>query len=349
MPLHPLYGHNAVRHRLAGAVARGSLPQALLMEGPSGVGKQRLALWLAQALVCESPPDAGGPCDQCPSCARVLALAHPDVLWLVPLEMTRKAADADKQVELVEEALGVEMALRRDQPLYKAPSGLANHSIAAVRLVTRFVNLRPAMGNHKVVVIGSAERLVPQRANPEAGNALLKALEEPPRHVTIVLTSAEPGALLPTLMSRMVRVRLTRLPDSVVTSFAQHEMPKRSERDISQSVADSEGSIGRLLASQNGDPAGAAAVERFFKAARGSGLERLTVALAQPPFQARGAFTALLDGLLARLRDEARSGEDTGRVVAAISRVLEARAAAQGNVNPQLLTAVLAEDLWSPP
>src|SRR2546422_6107286 len=53
MPIPPLYGHEGIRNRLVGAIASGRLPQSLLLEGPRGVGKQRLALWLAQALVCE--------------------------------------------------------------------------------------------------------------------------------------------------------------------------------------------------------------------------------------------------------------------------------------------------------
>jgi hypothetical protein len=53
----------------------------------------------------------------------------------------------------------------------------------------------------------------------------------------------------------------------------------------------------------------------------------------------------MLDGLLEELRRQARSGRETQRVVRAISQVLEARAMAQGNVNPQLVAAVLAGDL----
>jgi len=74
-------------------------------------------------------------------------------------------------------------------------------------------------------------------------------------------------------------------------------------------------------------------------------VRRLAFALAQQPFQARGGFTGMLDGLLELLRAQARAGQETGKVVAAIARVLDARGLAQGNVNPQLLTAVLAADL----
>jgi hypothetical protein len=74
-------------------------------------------------------------------------------------------------------------------------------------------------------------------------------------------------------------------------------------------------------------------------------LERYSLALAQAPYEARGAFTEMLDALLGRLRQEAAAGGDTGRVVEAISRVLETRMLARGNVNPQLLAAVLADDL----
>src|SRR5207245_3124151 len=164
-------------HRLVGAIASGRLPQALLFEGPPGVGKQRLALWLAQALVCEGTGDPKGlpdgePCGKCHPCKLVLNLSHPDVHWFVPLELSKKGGDADKQVELVEEALGEEMAARRQQPLYEPRSGLASHGIAAVRLLLRQLVLTPALARRKVFLIGDAERLVPQTGAEAAANAL---------------------------------------------------------------------------------------------------------------------------------------------------------------------------------
>src|SRR2546425_1316740 len=271
MPIPPLYAHEGIRHRLVGAIASGRLPQALLFEGPTGVGKQRVALWLAQALMCEAGLGEG--CGQCQPCKLVQNLTHPDVHWFVPLELSKKGGDADKQVELVEEALGEEMAARRQQPLYEPPSGLASHGIAAVRLLLRRLVLTPAMGRRKVFVIGDAERLVPQTGAEAAANALLKALEEPPADTVFVLTTAAPDALLPTILSRVVRVRVARLGDSVVAAFAQQEVGVNGQRELAQRVALADGRIGRLLADGEGRARGADAADRFL-AAVGAGPER---------------------------------------------------------------------------
>ena len=338
MSLRPLYGHEALRRRLGTAAREDRLPQALLLEGPEGVGKQRLALWLAQVLLCER----GGaePCSDCRSCKLANSLTHPDLHWVVPLEPSKKAADSDKQVEVVADALADEMVARRDRPLYGPLSGMAVHSVAAVRHLLRHVALTPAMASRKVVIIGDAERLIPQRANPEAANALLKVLEEPPADTILILTASEPDALLPTILSRVVRVRVHRVPDSVVTAFIQNEQP---ESKVPASEAD--GCIGRVLARGQGVAAPEREVAGAFQTSLRSPVDRYAFALRQAPFQARGGFTDMLDGLVDRLRAEARRGGDTSRLAGAIALVLQAREQAQGNVNPQLLTAVLSGDL----
>src|SRR2546430_3343948 len=358
MPIPPLYGHEGIRYRLAGAIASGRLPQALLFEGPPGVGKQRLALWLAQAMVCEGTgnpqglPDSRGkgetgkgePCGKCQPCKLVLNLSHPDVHWFVPLEPSKKGGDADKQVELVEEALGEEMAARRQRPLYQPPSGLASHGIAAVRLLLGRRVLTPVRGRGKVFLIGDAERLVPQTGAEAAANALLKALEEPPADTAFILTTAAPDSLLPTILSRVVRVRVAGLADSIVAVFAQHELGVTGQRELTQRVALADGRIGRLLADGDGRARGADAAEGFLAAVEAGPVRRYEFALGLQPFQARGGFADMLDGLLERLRERARAGGETEKVVEAIARVLEARGLAQGNVNPQLVAAVLADD-----
>src|SRR6266550_861689 len=271
MPIPPLYAHEGIRHRLVGAIASGRLPQALLFEGPTGVGKQRLGLWLAQALVCEragerAGVEAGEGCGECQQCKLVLNLSHPDVHWFVPLELSKKG-DADKQVDLTEEALGEEMAARRQQPLYEPPSGLASHGIAAVRLLLRRLVLTPALSRRKVFLIGDAERLVPQTGAEAAANALLKALEEPPADTVFVLTTAAPDSLLPTILSRVVRVRVARLPDSIVAAFAQRELGESGQHELAQRVALADGRIGRHLADGAGRARGAEGAVRMSREA----------------------------------------------------------------------------------
>ncbi len=351
MPLPPLYGHEGIRNRLAGAVASSRLPQALLLEGPPGVGKQRLALWLAQALLCGRRAPNGLPCDDCPACRQVKQLSHPDLHWFVPLELPSRSGDADKQVEQAEEALAEELAARRARPLYEPPTGLASHAIASIRLLLRRLRLMPAMGGFRVLIIGDADRLVPQPGADAAANALLKALEEPAPRTVFVLTTADSGALLPTIRSRVVRVRVARTADSVVTEFIRHELSSPPVgAALDQVVTAAQGSIGRLLALLSDSarvPADGAAA--LLDTLRGPLPARYALALRQPPFQARGAFTAMLDGLLDRLRAQAQQGRDTGGLVRAMGQVMEARELAQGNVNPQLLTAVLAADLGESP
>ncbi|HJS42353.1 MAG TPA: hypothetical protein VJ755_02705 [Gemmatimonadales bacterium] len=338
-------GHEGVKTRLAGAHASGKLPQALLLTGPRGVGKQRLALWLAQLIQCQAPREGPPqePCGECRSCRMVLSLQHPDVHWFVPIELSKRggaggSGDVDKQVDLAAEALAEEMATRREEPLYAPVAGLASHPIAAVRLLLSRLALTPAVGKRKVFIVGDAERLIPQLGTEVAANALLKALEEPPADSVIILTAADPNALLPTVLSRVVLVRVARIADSIVTVFAQQTLGIKDKEELAQRVSAADGCIGKLFA-YDADRSGKLDLATRFTEAP------LLYALGQVPFQARGGFTDMLDSLAERLRAEARLGRDTEKLVEAIAQVMDARDLAQGNVNPQLLAAVLAEAL----
>jgi len=344
MPMHPLAGHHQARRRLADSNRSGRLPQVLLITGAGGIGKQRLALWLGQLLFCARPAEE--PCGTCRACKLVLELAHPDLHWFVPIARP-KASDTDKQVEEAAELLADAMAERREQPLYAPADGMSAHPLASARLLLRRAALTPVEGARKFFVIGEAERLVPQESSPDAANALLKLLEEPPADTRIVLTTTEPERVLPTIRSRAVPLRLARLADAEVRQFAQSHW-KGAPADLDREVRMAEGAIGALIGRGEAASKAAAEARALLGAIGGGRAARLERSLKQAPWSARGGFTDLLDALAAELSERARHAADRdslARLTAALERLRLAREEAQGNCNPQLLLASLAGEL----
>jgi DNA polymerase-3 subunit delta' len=347
VPLHALYGHQDIQDRLATALKAGTLPPALLLVGPQGVGKQRLGLWIAQGIVCEAGPAA--PCGACQACRMAASLSHPDIHWFFPIP--RAKGDEARQVEESEELLGAAIAARREAPLYRRPDNMAALFLPVVRALHRRAQMRPAMARAKVFVIGDAERLVPQESSPEAANAMLKVLEEPPADTWFILTTAEPSALLPTIRSRLVQLRVNRLKPADVARFLI-EVAQLKEPEARRRAELSGGAIGVALEAGGSSAQSEGAAAALLEAARQGAVDRYRYALGTRPAGGRGEFTDILDataerlrnGLARRLRDAGDAAADdvpATQLAAQLKEVEKARRLAQGNVNPQLIVADL--------
>ena len=116
MTLHPHWGHESLLKALARACSEESLPAALLIHGPKGVGKQHLALWLGRLLLCEAPRQ-DGPCEECHSCHLAGKLEHPDLHWYFPLPRPKKASTPEKLAQALEEARAEVLEQFRANPL----------------------------------------------------------------------------------------------------------------------------------------------------------------------------------------------------------------------------------------
>jgi DNA polymerase-3 subunit delta' len=348
VPLHPLIGHEDLQARLIAAMNAGTLPPALLLAGPRGVGKQRIGLWLAQALVCEKGP--GAPCGECQACRMALNLAHPDVHWFFPV--ARPRGDESKQVEEVEETLAAQIATRREHPVYQPPDGMAGLFLPLVRSLHRRAQMRPAMAKRKAFVLGEADRLVPQDSSHMAANAMLKILEEPPPDTWFILTTTEPAALLPTIRSRMVQLRVGRLKAADIVRFlTEVAKPPVAAAEARRRADMAAGSIGAALEHSGSEAESLRALAKRLLAAAANAGTRHAYTMSIKPAEARGKFTDLLDAAADMVRDDLasrlKSGSSDGAtaLAASLKAIEKARKLAQGNVNPQLITSELLRQL----
>jgi DNA polymerase-3 subunit delta' len=91
--------------------------------------------------------------------------------------------------------------------IWTSPSGPKRViGINAIRNLEQFAQLKSLEARHKVFVVEKVENLT-----KEAGNSFLKTLEEPPSNVIIILLSAFPDRILPTIVSRCQRIKFLSL------------------------------------------------------------------------------------------------------------------------------------------
>lgn len=355
MPIIPLHAHAALRARLAHAATGGTLPDSLLLTGPRGVGKQRLGLWLAQLLLCAEPQNR--PCGRCQSCRFSSELRHPDLHWVFPRP---RLTDGDTRLEEGREDYADAIAERvKHYGLYATPSGSEGIYVYTVRSIVQSASMSPALGKRKVFLVGDAERMVPQEGSEFAANAFLKLLEEPPADTKIILTSSEPGALLPTIRSRVVTLRVPPLTHAEVAAFlADEHVMARLQKDGVRGTAEelaalAAGAPGRLFSGE----AWSAALDQarsLLEAAIGSDRAlRYRTAFSQGASRSRGSFSDMLDALTLllreRVREAVRRSDESGAVGAAraVEAVEIAKERAQGNMSPQLIGATLIAEIGS--
>jgi DNA polymerase-3 subunit delta' len=114
-------------------------------------------------------------------------------------------------------------------------------TIGQIRETINFLRYRPLESQYKVILMKEAEKM-----NLEAGNALLKSLEEPPAYAIFILITENFSKLLPTVISRSQIVRFRSLPKEVISEFLKKRF--LFEDEVAETLADiSFGSIGKAI------------------------------------------------------------------------------------------------------
>ncbi len=209
-----LVGHLAAAGRLAADFAAGRLHHAWLLAGPRGIGKATLAFRFARYVLAGQsgflPEETQ---------ANPLHLAADDPVF------RRVASGGHADLRVVEPA-GARGEVRVD----------------AVRAAVRFLRLTPGESMWRVLVVDGADAM-----NPNAQNAALKFLEEPPPNVLILLITHRPSLLLPTVRSRCRMLRLAPLDRPAFDEVIRDIAPGLDAQACARLFAISGGSPGAAL------------------------------------------------------------------------------------------------------
>jgi DNA polymerase III subunit delta' len=202
---------------LLALIERRAIPHALLFTGIDGIGKGTVARRFAMAVNCSERPKG---------------------------EMDRLPCGVCRSCRRIEGGLHPDV-------LQVKPQG-AFIRIDQIRALCDTLALKPYEAGVRLAILQDAQAL-----NPEAGNALLKVLEEPPDGTVLILTATQTSDLLSTIVSRCRRIRFNPLRRQTIAALLQEGLLGQRQPtapDLANAVAAmASGSYAKAIKMATGD------------------------------------------------------------------------------------------------
>jgi DNA polymerase-3 subunit delta' len=215
-----LFGHGEAKRTLLDAYRGGRIPHAWLIGGAPGIGKATLAYRMARFVLAHCDP-------------AMLPVQSAETLELDPMHPVARHVAADTHGGL--------LTLERT-PNEKGVMRTVI-SVEQTRETIAFFGSTAALGGWRVCIVDTVDEL-----NPNAANALLKVLEEPPRQSLFLLVSHAPARVLPTIQSRCRKLMLRPLAtDDVIRAAAEAARISPDDASLREAADASEGSVARAL------------------------------------------------------------------------------------------------------
>jgi DNA polymerase III subunit delta' len=223
-----LFGHREAETALLTAYRSGRIPHAWLIGGAAGIGKATLAYRMARFVLAHRDPLAAD-------------VQRAETLSVDPSDPVARhvAAGAHGGLLTLERSLNDKGVMR------------TVITVDETRETISFFGSTAAVEGWRVCIVDTVDEL-----NPNAANALLKILEEPPRQSLFLLVSHAPARVLPTILSRCRKLMLRPLAtDDVVRAAAQATDIAIDDPALNEAAAAAEGSVARALTLLGGDAA----------------------------------------------------------------------------------------------
>lgn len=215
--------HENTKRQLHDMVTDGRIPHALLLHGPSGIGKFMLARAFAQYLHCQSPTSEGEPCGKCPSCIQHQTFNHVDMLYVFPVVKTDKikAPISDDYTMDFRDFIEVSPFMDFDrwaQTFDKKNAQPVIYVSESEQLEQRLA-VTTTSAKYKIVLMW-----LPEKMNEQTANKLLKLIEEPFSDTIFILVSDNAAEILPTIYSRCRPIEMKRLSDDTIANYLSTRM-----------------------------------------------------------------------------------------------------------------------------
>ncbi|HEY5176834.1 MAG TPA: DNA polymerase III subunit delta' [Terriglobales bacterium] len=236
MPFSDFHGNAEVVHTLREMLAHEHFPHAIILSGPQGSGKFTLSQMVAKAMNCLEQPFTDGLPDFCGHCTNCVRIAEADALeerFAEAVEARENLRDADKRDTRLFVQTHPDVLIIPPDP----PQMLVK--VDQIRHVIHEIYYKPVEGRERVYIFSDAEFM------KEAANSLLKILEEPPEFATLFLLTDNPAALLPTIRSRCMHLRLAPLAAAEVEQYLAEVRPEWKARERALVARVCGGGLGR--------------------------------------------------------------------------------------------------------
>src|SRR6202158_3625916 len=221
-----LFGHRDAEAALLSAYRSGRIPHAWLIGGAAGIGKATLAYRMARFVLARRNPLG-------------VDVQRADTLWVDPSNPVARqvAAGAHGGLLTLERSLNDKGVMR------------TVITVDETRETISFFGSTAAVEGWRVCIVDTVDEL-----NPNAANALLKVLEEPPQQSLFLLVSHAPARVLPTILSRCRKLLLRPLATAdVISAAAQAANIAIDDPALSEAAGGGEGSVARALTVRGGE------------------------------------------------------------------------------------------------